>query len=321
VIGDSYEARLRQLEVWQTGLDTRDLQVMLEVARLYLSSPLPGPGVRALGISLFEAVAAEDASARRELITLLRTGSNGTDKELAVAQSWLLTAAKAGDVEAMDRVASNYMNGSEGFSVDYPEARSWIEALIAHYRYISDPDAQAHIADLDNQLKYIDRLDQLAGGSLLGATKLAQLGAQTDAQAQYSYALQLLAGHGAKRRSEAVSRLQNAAELGHAEAAWRLVHIYERGFSEEINPAAAQLQLARAVDLHHFKAMRELAARYEYGKKGVEQNLPAAIEMYEHALAAGSDNRYNWNLDPDNFNHFRWLESRHRQAKLKLAAQ
>ena len=50
-------------------------------------------------------------------------------------------------------------------------------------------------------------------------------------------------------------------------------------------------------------------------------DLPRAIALYEGALAAGHDNRYGWNLDPNTFNHFRWLESRLRQARLKLDAQ
>jgi len=54
--------------------------------------------------------------------------------------------------------------------------------------------------------------------------------------------------------------------------------------------------------------------------QGVKQNLPLAIEMYEQVLAARHDNRYDWNLDPENYNHFPWLESRLKQAKYKLAA-
>ena len=318
--GDSYEARLQQIDAWQAGLDSGDPQVIAEVARLYLTSPLPGPGVRQLGKSMFDEIAADDATARAELIVMLRTGTDGADKDPAAAKTWLLTAARDGEVEAMDRVASNYMKGSEGFPIDYPEARSWIEALIDHYQHINSADADRRVARLEKHLKYIDSLDELAGGSLLGSAALEQLAGNTDADAGYNYALQLLAVHGPKRRPEALSSLQSAAELGHAEAAWRLVQIYERGFPDEIDPTAAQRELERAAQHHHFYATRELAARYEYGNKGVKQNLPLAIEMYEQALAAGHDNRYDWNLDPQNYNHFPWLESRLKQAKFKLAA-
>ena len=109
--------------------------------------------------------------------------------------------------------------------------------------------------------------------------------------------------------------------LGHGEASWRLVHIYERGFPAEINAAAARRELQRAVNRHHFHATRELASRLEYGKRGFAQDLPRAIAMYEMALEAGNDNRYEWNLDPENFNHFRWLESRLKQARMKLDKQ
>jgi hypothetical protein len=50
-------------------------------------------------------------------------------------------------------------------------------------------------------------------------------------------------------------------------------------------------------------------------------DLPRAMALYEGALAAGHDNRYGWNLDPNTFNHYRWLESRLRQARMKLDVQ
>jgi TPR repeat protein len=320
-LGDSYQARLQQLDEWQVGLAAHDPRVTLELAKLYLRSPLPGPGVRALAMRLFEEVAADDPSARQELIVMLRTGTDGADKDLDGARKWLLEAARAGEADAMARVARNYMDGREGFPQDYPEARVWIEALIEHYRRAGGGDASRRVVALQADLKYIDRLDEMAGGRLLGPQELEDLGGRTDPDSQYRYALQLLAGGGPLRRDEAVSRLQQAADLGHAEAAWRLVQVYERGFPRELNSAGARRELERAASLHHFEAIRELASRYEYGNKGYAQDLPRAIEMYEAALAAGRDNRYGWNLSEEVFSHFPWLESRLRQARMKLEAQ
>jgi len=160
-----------------------------------------------------------------------------------------------------------------------------------------------------------------AGGTMLGSSDLDRLGERTDADSQYEHALQLLAGHGSKRRAEAISQLEKAARKGHGEAAWRLFEIYERGFPDEIDRPAALRMLKRAVADHHFEATRKLAMSYEYGKHGVAVDLPQAIELYEGALEAGHDNRYGWNLDPEVFNHFRWLESRLRQARIKLDAE
>ena len=156
---------------------------------------------------------------------------------------------------------------------------------------------------------------------MLSSSDLDHLGDRADADSQYEHAIQLLAGHGSKRRPEAVSQLEAAARKGHAEAAWRLVEIRERGFPKEIDKPAALRWLKLAVENHHFNATRELAQRYEYGKRGIATDLPTAIALYEDALAAGHDNRYGWNLDPNVFNHFRWLESRLRQARMKLDAQ
>jgi len=319
--GDSYRLRLEQLDAWEAGLAAGDPEVQLELAKRYLGSPLPGPGVKKRGMQLFETVAAEDPAAREELIVMLRTGTDGAEKDLDAAREWLLVAARAGEPEAMERVIHNYMSAQEGFERDYPEARRWIDSLIIHYQLSGGEDAERRVSALRADLRFLDRLDGMAGGRLLGPGELEALGERTDADAQYDYALQLLAGAGAERRKEAVARLQAAAELGHAEAAWRLVAVYERGFPDEVNPAAARQALERAASLHHYDAVRELASRYEYGKDGYPQDLPRAIGMYEAALEAGRDNRYGWNLSGDVFNHFPWLESRLKQARLKLESQ
>jgi TPR repeat protein len=315
----SDESRLAQIERWRAGLATNDPNVQLELGRLYLASPLPGPDVRARGIALLERAAAQDPAARMEVIRTLRSGSHGVDRDLETARRLLLQAAADGEADAMALVAEGYLNGRDGFPRDLPEARVWIGRLIAHEERLGGAPAQRRIASLASELAYIDRLEEMAGGELLGASDLDALSVRNDAESLYRFGLQLLAvGEPADRR-EGVARLQAAADLGHAGAAWRLVEIYERGFAVELDPEAARRELLRAASLHHFEAIRELASRYEYGKKGFEQDLPRAIRMYQDALAAGRDNRYGWELSDDNFNHFPWLESRLKQARLKQA--
>jgi TPR repeat protein len=313
-----YQQRLEELDAWELGLKNHDPTVVKALAKRYLRSQLPGPGVRKLGISLMEQVAEKDYTARDELIVLLRTGANGVAKNLDAAKSWLIKAAQSGDPAAMDRLTNNYMSGREGFAVDYPKARHWINVFVEKYQGIDTDGARARVRDLQNKLRYIDRLEEQAGGALLGDAELIRLGQRNDAESHYRYARQLLAGHGTDSRREAIARLQEAAALGHGAASWRLFQIYEKGFASEIDPDAALYYLHLAVDEHHFDAARELAMRYEYGKRGLKQDLQRAIELYESTLAAGRDNRHDWNLDPNNYNHFKWLESRLRQARLKL---
>jgi TPR repeat protein len=262
-----------------------------------------------------------DKTARDDLIVMLRTGSSGVDKDTDAAMTWLVKAAEAKDPDAMERLAGNYMSGREGFPVDYPQARRWIEALLVIDQRSNEREAQARVQSLQNDLKYIDRLGGYAGRAMLGSEDLDRLGQRGDAESQYQHAIQLLVGHGSKRRSEAVVGLHDAARKGHGGAAWRLVQLYERGFPQEIDKAAGLEQLQLAVANHHYDATRELAMSYEKGKRGLGVDLPRAIALYEGALAAGHDNRYGWNLDPNTFSHFRWLESRLRQARLKLDAQ
>jgi TPR repeat protein len=322
----AYQRRLNELDAWQQGLARRDPAVMRLVAKRYLASQFPGPGVRELGTKLMEQLAMDgDEAARDELIVMLRTGSGGAEKDIDAAMTWLIKAAEADDSDAMERLAGNYMNGREGFPVDYPQARRWIEALIAS---LTDRDegsderaAQARVRRLRNDLKYIDRLGGYAGTAMLGTQELEKLGERGDAESLYQHAIQLLVGHGSQRRAEAVAGLHEAAGKGHGGAAWRLVQVYERGFPKDIDKAASLEQLRLAVANHHFDATRELAMSYEKGKRGLAVDLPKAIALYEGALEAGHDNRHGWNLDPETFNHFRWLESRLRQARLKLDAQ
>jgi TPR repeat protein len=317
-----YTARIAQLNSWEAGLKRRDPVITKSIAERYLRSQYPGPGVRELGLKLMEELAAAgDATARDALAMMLRTGSSGVEKDLDAAKQWMIAAAEAGDADAMARVASNYTKGREGFAVDFPEARRWFQAAIDTLTHSDAEGAQDQIRRLRNELAYLDRRAEKAGGTLLGRQALTQLGEGTDAESNYQYAVQLLAGHGSDRRAEAIARLNDASRQGHGEAAWRLFQIYERGFREEIDSAAAIEQLERAAANHHFNATRELAIRYEYGRRGLPTDLPRAITLYENAIAAGHDNRYDWNLDPDIFNHFKWLESRLRQARMKQGTQ
>jgi len=317
-----YNARIAELNTWEAGLNDHDPVITKSIAERYLKSQYPGSGVRALGLKLMEQlVEAGDTEAREALTRMLRTGSGGVEKDLDAAKTWLIVAAEAGDAGAMARVAVNYSKGREGFAIDYPEAKRWFQAAIDTHTRSDAEGAQDQVRRLRSELAYIDKRAELAGGTLLGAQALAQLGEGSDAGSNYQYASQLLAGHGLDRRAEAIARLSDASQQGHGEAAWRLFQIYERGFSTEIDSAAAIEQLERAAADHHFNATRKLAIRYEYGRRGLPTDLPRAITLYENALAAGHDNRYGWNLDPDNYNHFKWLESRLRQARMKQGAQ
>lgn len=317
-----YLVRIAELDGWALGLKNQDSVVMKLMAKRYLSSQLPGEGVRELGLGLMEQLAdSGNEVARDELMLGLRTGSGGVPKDRDAAKRMQLEAANAGDLVEMERVRANYFGGQQGYPLDYLESRRWIGALLEIYQARQDDQSQARVRQLQKDLAYIDRIEQRAGGTLLTKQQLAQLGRSTDAESHYQFALQVLVGQGSGRRAEAIRRLNKASSLGHGEAAWRLVQIYERGFPGEINRSAALRQLQTAVANHQFDASKELAFRYEAGKKGVQRDLRKAVALYEATLAAAEDNRYGWNLDRNNYNHFSWVKSRLKQARGKLESQ
>ncbi len=63
------------------------------------------------------------------------------------------------------------------------------------------------------------------------------------------------------------------------------------------------------------------------GGTAIDSSAETEARKWLEAAAAGNygpgsqhDNRHDWNLDPQNYNHFPCLESRLKQAKFKLAA-
>lgn len=317
-----YAARVAEVDSWALGLKNDDPAIMKLLAKRYLRSRRPGEGVKARGMQLMQLLAdSGDKAVQQELMLGLRTGSGGIVKDLDAANRMQLSAANAGEVDAMERVRAGYFSGQQGYPLDYVESRRWIEALLKTYRHRPDEASQSRTRQLKRDLAYIERIEMSAGGTLLARPQLEQLGGKSDAASHYQFALQLLSVHGSRRRAEAIDRLNKAASLGHGDAAWRLVRIYERGFPNEINHSAALRMLRLAVENHQFDASKDLAFRYEDGKKGVAKDLAKAVALYEATLAAANDNRYGWDLDRDNYNHFAWVESRLRQARAKLKAE
>jgi len=178
-----YNARIAELNTWEAGLNDHDPVITKSIAERYLKSQYPGPGVRALGLKLMEQlVEAGDTETRDALTRMLRTGTGGVEKDLDAAKTWLIVAAEAGDAGAMTRVAANYSKGREGFAIDYPEAKRWFQAAIDTYTLGDADGAPDQVRRLNSELAFIDRLAEQAGGTLLGAQALAQLGEDSDAE-------------------------------------------------------------------------------------------------------------------------------------------
>jgi TPR repeat protein len=90
-----------------------------------------------------------------------------------------------------------------------------------------DPDA-AKQRYWTAELKYFDRLFEMAGGSYLPIDDLQRQAVAGDLQAQYQLGRQLLIAGPAGERQKGLQWIERAAEGGYAEAQYRLAKDYRQ---------------------------------------------------------------------------------------------
>ncbi|WP_167772993.1 SEL1-like repeat protein [Ramlibacter humi] len=202
-------------------------------------------------------------------------------KDEAAALQWYRKAAQAGDEEAkrLLLVAAGQGRSVEKDSFD----RSRIAAAPAQAQTARTPLELAQAGDADSQYEVAVQAEQ--ANNMAEALRWYQAAAdQGQTMAKMVLAELYETGRGVPRDLErAIQIYQPLADGGSTEARYRLAQIH---LAKGQNDEAVRL-LTRIVDQGDTRAPLDLAEMYE-GGRGVQRNLPRAIELYKSAADQGS---------------------------------
>ncbi len=235
---------------------------------------------RPKGLAMIQAAAARgDLNSIQNLAYWSRTPAAGVlPYDLVKSHAWLLQAAQAGDVNAMDTVGTDLIV-DQGIPVDVKEGLRWC-LLAADKGSVAGTENVAVIytggypgvpADRAQAIVYFRKA--IAGGSKSAAASLAFLYESTSEGQPPDYA-------------HAVELLAPLAAQGDVNAQISLGVYYDRGLGVPVNPALAMEWFAKAAKSGSARAMHELAVHYLDGK-GVPADEARAIQLYRQAAALG----------------------------------
>jgi hypothetical protein len=256
---------------------------------------------RTQGVTLLEKAAARgDARIQYELGTIFLFGRHGIAQDLEMGRKWWDLALTQKHVKTMEYVAPAYQNGRFGYPVDLLKSKALVELLVEAYRdgcYGVEPDSE-RARYWTGELKYFDRLFDLAGGSYRPLDDLHRQAAAGDLQAQYQLGRQLLATGSSDERQKGLQWIERSAEGGYAEAQYRLVTYYENKIHiMRDNPSRGVALLQAAAAQNHLRAMSTLALAYEKGRYGLAQDYQQAQYWYWKLLQAYESDQYLGEVD------------------------
>jgi TPR repeat protein len=242
------------------------------------------------GLNLLEKAAIQGgARIQYELGAIFMFGRHGIARDFEKGRKWWDLALAKKHVKTMEYVAPAYQNGRFGYPVDLLKSKALVELLVEAYRegrYGVDPDAERE-RYWAAELKYFDRLFDLAGGKYLPLDDLNRQAAAGDLQAQYQLGRQLLVAGSAGERQKGLQWIERSAEQGYAEAQYRLVTYYENKVHiMRDNPSRGVALLQSAAEQNHLRAMGTLALAYEKGRYGLAQDYQQSQYWYRKLLQA-----------------------------------
>ena len=88
---------------------------------------------------------------------------------------------------------------------------------------------------------------------------------------------------------ESLRWFKKAADLGNADAMWRIGHKYSVGSGVKENELEAWNWYRKAADLGNGKAMSSIALYYQYGLGPVKQDYREALKWYKKAVEHGNE--------------------------------
>jgi len=292
-----------------------DPEALVTIGRQLLRSPT----ARSQGVTMLEKAAIQgDARIQYEMGAIFAFGRHGITPDFEKGRRWWDLALAQKHVKTMETIAPAYQSGRFGYPVDLLKSKALVELLVEAYRYGLygvDPDIERE-RYWTAELKYFDRLFDLAGGSYLPLDDLRRRAAASDLQAQYQLGRQLLVAGSADERQKGLQWIQNSAEGGYAEAQYRLVTYYENKIHiMRDNPLRGVALLQAAAEQKHLRAMGALALAWEKGRYGLEKDYQQAQKWYQNLLQAHASGQYLGEVDD------RFIDFQRRRLKVVTKAR
>jgi TPR repeat protein len=274
-----------------------DPEALATIGRIFLRSQ----STSAQGVAYLEKAAIQgDARIQHELGAIFLFGGHGIAKDLERGRKWWDLALKQKHVKTMEYVAPAYQNGRFGYPVDLLKSRALVELLVEAYRdgrYGVDPDAKRE-RYWAGELKYFDRLIEMAGGSYLPPDDLRRKATDGDLQAQYQLGRQMLVAGSNHERQKGLQWIERSAEGGYAEAQYRLVTSYENKLHiMRDNPTRGVALLKAAATQNHLRAMGTLALAFEKARYNLGKDYQQAQYWYQNLLQAYQSGQYQGDVD------------------------
>ena len=253
------------------------------------------------GLTFLEKAASKgDVGIQHELGAIYLFGRYGITKDFEKGRKWWAPALEQKHVETMEYVALAYQNGRFGYPVDLLKSKTLVERLVEAYRngrYGVDHDVgkERYWA---GQLKHLERLFELAGGSYLPLDNLRRQAEAGDLKAQYQLGRQMHVTGSAAERQKGLRWIYRSADGGYAEAQYRIVTYYENKMHiMRDNPARGVAFLQSAAEQKHLRAMGTLALAYEKGRYGLTQDYQKSQYWYRKLLDAYESEQYLGDVD------------------------
>ena len=296
-LASARQTQAEDIRSLEARADRGEPEALAKIGRLLLKSPT----TRHQGVALLEKAAVQgDAGIQYELGAIFMFGRHGIEKDYAQGRKWWNLALAQQHVKTMETVAPAYQNGRFGYPVDLLKSKALVELLVKAYRdgrYGVEPDTDRQ-RYWSGELKYFDRLFEMAGGSYQPLDELRRRADAGDVQAQYQLGRQLLVAGPAAERLKGLRWIERAAEGGYAEAQYRLVTYYEnQAHIMRDHPSRGVALLQAAAEQRHLRAMGTLALAWEKGRYGLTRDFKQAQSWYHQLLQSYESGQYLGKVD------------------------
>lgn len=256
---------------------------------------------RVEGIRLLEQAADHgDSELLYELGAIFLFGRHGFTVDLPRGRIWWAKALDKNHVKTMEYVAKAHQDGRFGYPVDLLQSKTLVTKLLEAYRdgvYGVKPDP-AEARRWSDELKYFDRLFDLAGDDYQSPALLQPQAESGDPNAQYQLGRQLMVGGTAEQREQGLQWIERAADGGLAEAQYQLIFYYEQqGGIRRRDQARGVAMLTAAAEQNHLPAMWTLGLGFEKGRYGLKRNLEQSKEWYQRLLESYAAKNYQGEIN------------------------